>query len=175
MVSQIDLFPTICELLEIDRPGWLQGRSVLPLVREEAEEINHQIFAEVTYHAAYEPQRAIRTSRWKYIRRFGERTLPVLPNIDDSPSKDVWLRHGGAERQPDMEQLYDLTVDPMEQDNLAVDPASMTALTDMRQRLEHWMKETDDPLLNGPVTASAGVLINDPNGQSPRDQPRTVE
>src|SRR3712207_5287209 len=33
LVSQIDLFPTICELAGIDRPSWLQGRSLLPLLR----------------------------------------------------------------------------------------------------------------------------------------------
>ena len=32
LVSQIDLFPTICELAEIDSPNWLQGNSILPLI-----------------------------------------------------------------------------------------------------------------------------------------------
>ena len=36
----------------------------------------------------------IRTRRHKYVRRFGERDLPVLPNIDDSPSKDLLLDAG---------------------------------------------------------------------------------
>src|SRR5207247_1678035 len=70
MVSQIDLFPTLCDLLEIEKPAWLQGRSLLPLLHGEAEEVNDEIFAEVTYHAAYEPQRCVRTRRWKYIRRY---------------------------------------------------------------------------------------------------------
>ena len=26
MVSHIDIFPTLCDLLEIERPAWLQGR-----------------------------------------------------------------------------------------------------------------------------------------------------
>src|SRR6476469_3497135 len=69
LVSQIDLFPTICDVLGIERPDFLQGRSMLPLLRREADEINDAIFAELTYHAAYEPQRALRTARFKYIRR----------------------------------------------------------------------------------------------------------
>ena len=67
-----------------------------------------------TYHAAYDPQRAIRTRRFKYVRRFGDRDLPVLPNIDDSPSKDLLLRHGLAERPRPREELYDLVFDPGE-------------------------------------------------------------
>ena len=62
LVSQIDLFPTLCELLQVEPPAWLQGRSLLPLVRGEAEEINDAVFAEVNYHGQYEPQRMIRTT-----------------------------------------------------------------------------------------------------------------
>ena len=38
----------------------LQALGVV-LVRGEVEEINEEVFAEVTFHAAYEPQRAVRT------------------------------------------------------------------------------------------------------------------
>jgi arylsulfatase A-like enzyme len=80
LVSQIDLFPTLCEAAGIDRPDWLQGKSLMPIVRREADEVNDAIFAELTFHAADELQRAIRTQRHQYIRRFGERRTPVLPN-----------------------------------------------------------------------------------------------
>ncbi|MBA2290742.1 MAG: sulfatase, partial [Chloroflexia bacterium] len=35
MVSHLDLYPTICELAGIERPDWLQGHSMLPLMRGE--------------------------------------------------------------------------------------------------------------------------------------------
>src|SRR4051794_21176997 len=70
MVSHIDVFPTICELVGIERPEFLQGESLLPLVRGERTSVREAIYAEGPYHAAYEPQRAVRTARWKYIRRF---------------------------------------------------------------------------------------------------------
>lgn len=169
MLSHIDLFPTLCEWLEIPPPAWLQGRSFLPVLRGEKREINEQIYAEVTYHAAYEPQRCLRTQRYKYIRRFGDRTTPVLPNCDDSPSKDIWLRSGWATRPVAAEQLYDLVFDPNESCNLANDPAHANILADLRSRLEEWMRVTDDPLLNGPVPAPSGAQINDPGGLSPRE------
>lgn len=174
LVSQIDLFPTICDLLAIAQPPWLQGRSLLPLLRGEVDQVNEAIFSEVTYHAAYEPQRAVRTQRWKYIRRFSDRPTPVLPNCDDSPSKDLWLAHGWRERTVAAEQLYDLVFDPNEAHNLAGDPALADVLADMRARLDQWMRATDDPLLRGPVPAPPGAQLNDPGGLSPSEATQTV-
>jgi len=169
MVSHVDIFPTICELLELEPPPWLQGNSMMALVRGEAEQINEQIFAEVTYHAAYEPQRAVRTPSWKYIRRYGGRPMPVLPNCDYSPSKDVWLRRGWGDRAVSDEQLYDLIFDPNECHNLAGGPAVADVLAEMRARLDDWMASTADPLLAGPVPAPCGARVNDPDGLSPRE------
>jgi arylsulfatase A-like enzyme len=73
LVSHLDIYPTLCELARIPRPDFLQGLSLLPLVRRETTQIRDALFAEMNWHAAYEPQRAVRTKRWKYIRRFGER------------------------------------------------------------------------------------------------------
>ncbi len=174
LVSQIDLFPTLCELLEIEPPPWLQGVSLMPLIRGETTEVRQEIFAEVNYHAAYEPMRAIRTRRWKYIRRYDDRTRPVLPNCDDSPSKSLWLEHGWAEIPPDREALYDLIFDPNEKENLVSNPRAAEVLAEMRARLDAWMRSTDDPLLRGPVPAPPGAIVNDPDGLSPQERPRPV-
>ncbi len=172
LISHVDLFPTICELLDIEPPVWLQGNSMMPLIRGEAEQIQDEIFAEVTYHAAYEPQRAVRTRRWKYIRRFEDRRGPVLPNCDDSFSKDVWMQHGWRDRPVASEQLYDLIFDPNEAHNLADDSSVVPALDEMRGRLDRWMHATDDPLLRGRVPAPPGARVNDPDGLSPRETPQ---
>ena len=52
MVSQIDVYPTVCEIAGIDPPDWLEGVSMMPLLRGEADEINEEVFAGVTFHAA---------------------------------------------------------------------------------------------------------------------------
>ena len=174
MVSHVDLFPTICDLLGLEPPAWLQGASMMPLIRGEKYQIRDEIFAEVTYHAAYEPKRAVRTRRFKYIRRFDGRTSPVLPNCDDSLSKDVWLGGGWGERELEAERLYDLIFDPNETDNLAADPAMAETLADMRRRLDRWMAATDDPLLRGPVPAPSGCNVNDPDGLSPREPTQVI-
>ena len=168
MVSHIDVFPTLCALLDIEAPPWLQGHSMMPLLRGETESIRDEVFAEVSYHATYEPKRAVRSDRFKYIRRYDNRESPVLPNIDDGLTKDDYLDHGFAGRAPAAEQLYDTYYDPTERDNLISDPDYADVLGDMRARLDRWMRETDDPLLRGPVPAPPGAVANDPDGGSPR-------
>ncbi len=164
LVSQIDLFPTICELAGIDRPEWVRGRSLLDAERNDA------VFAEITFHAAYEPQRAVRTKRYKYIRRFDNgHAGPVLPNIDDSPSKDYLLARGLADRVLAAEELFDLVFDPNEANNLVDDPAYESVLAELRGRLLDWMQDTDDPLLHGPVEPEPGVEINRPDQVSPAE------
>ena len=175
LVSQIDIFPTLCDFLGIAKPNWLQGQSLLPVIEGQAREVNDAIFAEVTYHAAYEPQRCVRTPRWKYIRRFDERGKIALPNCDDSPTKTWLLERGWGERIIADEQLYDLWFDPQEMNNLASQNEAGNALADMRWRLENWMEATDDPLLRGAVAAPIGAQINDANGKSPSEKPLIMQ
>jgi N-sulfoglucosamine sulfohydrolase len=170
LISQLDLFPTLCELAGVPEPPWLQGRSMMPIVRGETDEVNDAIFAELTYHAAYEPQRSIRTKRWKYVRRFDDdRHTPVLPNIDDGPSKDVVIDLGWADRELPREALYDTGLDANEAVNLAADPQHTGRLSEMRERLEGWMRDTADPLLDGPMSAPEGALINRRDQRSPEE------
>ncbi len=169
LVSQIDLFPTICDLLEIDPPPWLQGKSIMPLIRGEVNEVNEEIFAEVSYHCSYEPMRAVRTERWKYIRRFHDRGFPFLNNCDAGPSKEMMLGRGWADSELIREELFDLSFDPNEANNLASHPGYRDVLEQMRSRLEGWMKRTDDPLLKGEVPAPPGSIISRPGDVDPRD------
>jgi N-sulfoglucosamine sulfohydrolase len=161
LVSQIDIFPTICELAGIEPPPWVQGRSLVSLVAgDEAPGTRDEIFSELTYHAAYEPQRAIRTERFKYVRRFDDYPYPVLANCDDSPSKDAYLDRGWASRPVTRERLHDLFFNPGEGANVIEDPAYREVAEDLRRRLENWMAQTGDLLLDGPVPAPPGALIN---------------
>ena len=55
MISQIDLFPTLRDFLQISHPQWLEGRSFLPVLRGQAQEVNEAVFSEINYHASYDP------------------------------------------------------------------------------------------------------------------------
>ncbi len=175
LVSHIDIYPTVCEYLEIARPPFLQGVSLMALLHGHTASAREEIFAGSTWHAAYEPQRAVRTDRHKYIRRWGERLTPVLANTDDGPSKDLLLRGGWAERVIPKEQLYDLLFDPNEANNLLEDPDYAAVLADLRGRLEAWMHDTEDPLLAGRVDPPKGVEINLPDQLSATEPTIRIE
>lgn len=171
MTSHLDIFPTICDLLEIDSPPWIRGKSLLSLICGEVADLHQALYFEVNYHAAYEPMRAVRTPRWKYIRRFDDRTRPVLPNCDDSASKYVWLHHGWKDRPVPEESLFDLMFDPNEGNNLVSDPGHQGVLDQMRDYLEKWMVDTNDPIRSGVIPAPLGAVANDRDGLSPNETP----
>lgn len=170
MVTHMDIYPTLCELLHLPAPTWLEGKSLLPLLRGEVAELHQEIFAEVNYHAAYEPKRAVRTERWKYIRRYDGRKTAVLPNCDDGLSKTYWLENGWQTNPLEAdERLHDLIFDPNECNNLIHSPYHQETAADMRQRLDQWMKRTNDPLLQGPIPLPHGAKTYDPNAVSDHD------
>jgi len=154
LVSQVDVFPTLCDLLGIEAPAWLQGTSLLPTLTGES--IREETFAEVTYHVAYQPQRAIRTDRWLYIQTFNDWDRPTLPNVDASASKSLWIDAGWADRRVPTVRLHDLMFDPHEMHNLVDCPEMADVRTELAGRLDRWMVETDDPLLKGKVEPPVG-------------------
>ena len=167
LVSHMDLYPTVVELLGLERPSWLQGVSLLPLTADPEATVRSEVYSEVTYHAAYEPMRTVRTDRYRYLRRFSDRGRPVLPNTDDSASKSLWVEHGWADRSLPVDELYDEIFDPNEMTNLASDPKSQPVLTMLRDRLLENMRVTSDPLLDGDVPAANPDRQIDPDAVSP--------
>jgi arylsulfatase A-like enzyme len=148
LVSQLDLFPTICEAAGLEPPAWLEGKSLMPLITGQTDHVRDEIFAEVTYHAAYEPQRCIRTDRYKLIRRYDYHNGPVPANVDDCLSKSFLIENGYLENTAKArEYLFDLWLDPLERENLAENPKYKGIYDDLSLRLESWMISTKDPLI----------------------------
>ncbi|MFB5188711.1 sulfatase family protein [Alicyclobacillus fastidiosus] len=160
LVSQVDLFPTICDICGLEQPEWLEGASLVPVLAGELEEVRDELFAEVTFHASYEPMRCVRTKRYKLIRYYDDDTGYVPANIDDSKSKDVLLQNGLLTQLREREMLFDLYLDPAERVNCAHRAAYQEVYNDLAERLDRWMRATADPILNGPVLKPATALVN---------------
>lgn len=167
LVSHLDVFPTICDLLGLSKPAWLQGESLLPLWRGEAEEIHDCIFTETTYHATYEPARAVRTKTHKLIRFYEDDTAIRPANIDDSACKDAFLAAPAARLPRRRELLFDLAADPAERHNLIDEPAYAEVYARLSAALDAHMRDTDDPLCNGPVPLRDGWVMNPIDALSP--------
>lgn len=160
LVTHLDIVPTILDVLGVEQDATLQGKSLAALLKDAGTQLHQEVFSEVNYHASYEPMRSIRSDRYRYVRRFDtgwER--PVLPNIDDGPSKDALRQCGFQDYCVQSETLYDMAFDPAERRNLIAHKDYAAVRADLAKRLDVWMHRTNDPLLAGPVPLPAGAQI----------------
>ena len=100
MTLNIDLHPTVLDLVNLKPPGSVQGRSLLPLLRGGGTENRSLWFFEHHFpnNGWIPSSEGIRTERWKYIH-YTDNAAPF-------------------------EELYDLKSDPFETHNLAGQPAN---------------------------------------------------
>jgi len=151
MVSHVDLVPTILQGLGLAVPDGLHGRSFWPVLHDEAERHHRLVFAEKTFHTAYEPQRAVRTARYKLIANLEVDIMNVPGDVLRSPITPQMIDEIVRERPP--LELYDLHDDPHERLNRIGDPALASVASELKRELLAWMHATDDPILRGPVAS----------------------
>jgi len=151
ILSNIDLLPTLIDFIGGKIPEKIAGKSFLPILKGESERIHREIFAEKTYHEIYDPIRGIRTEKYKYIKNFEELdTLYQIPkDIMMDPSGKVMREQYDKDRP--MEELYDLENDPNEMNNIIDNSEYADVAYELRTKLNDWMINTDDPLLEGKV------------------------
>lgn len=160
LVSQLDIFPTICDCLKIEKPTHLMGKSILPVLINN-EDINEAIFAEVNFHTSYEPMRCVRTNRYKYIRYYDETWNVVnCSNIDESNPKDFLMNHGLQTHQKPKEALYDLYYDSGEQHNCIDEVEYQEVKARLTDILVKKQIETNDPILKGELEFKSSYKVN---------------
>lgn len=150
LLSNIDLAPTLLDMLGREIPSRMQGRSFWPLLtdRDEAHLPRTEVFSEKNYHNRYDPTRCVRTERYKYIRSFAPAlAIPLPRDIAESIAARELLPGARAPRAP--EELYDLVDDPHERRNLVRSLNHTEVLADLRHRLDRWMRDTADFLVTG--------------------------
>lgn len=100
LVELMDLFPTVCDLLAVEIPDSVQGKSLLPVLKDSSVIVRDAAFY---LHNGL----GLRTDRWAYMR----------------------YRDGSRE-------LYDMTNDPGQFDNLASRPDYAEVLAALDSKLE---------------------------------------
>ena len=126
VVSLIDFAPALLAAAGLSVPDTMQGRSMLPLVRREAEGWPEEAFIQIS---ETQVGRAVRTQRWKYGV-----DAPDKSGMEDS-SSDRYVE----------EHLYDLEIDPYELRNLIGLESRAEVADVMRDRLLRRMVEAGEP------------------------------
>lgn len=140
LVSIVDLAPTLLDAAEIPVPSEMQGRSIIPLLRDRHTEWPEEVFIQISESQV---GRAVRTQRWKYSVT--------------APDKNG-LKHSSSDRYVE-EYLYDLLADPYELNNLIHMESHRPVAERMRQRLIRRMVEVGEV---PPIIESAEIK---PSGQ----------
>jgi arylsulfatase A-like enzyme len=166
LISNLDLFPTLLEMLGLPIEERVQGRSQLAALDGTPHTPPDEIFGEMTYHDYYDPRRCIRTERYKLIVNFSAAPSFMDPSQSWQPRTVTAIPADPALAYHAPIELYDLAADPNEWRNLADEPDYATIRGDLLACLGRWMRETGDPLLAGAVTSPmhrrvAGMLAGE--------------
>ncbi|MCX6893959.1 MAG: sulfatase [Verrucomicrobia bacterium] len=158
LTSSTDLAPTILELAGLPAAPTFQGKSITRLLADPTASVHEQLFAEHNWHDYSAFERSVRTKQFKYIRNFWP-DLPGTPPADAVASitfqemrrlldagKLTPIQTACFIKPRPEEELYDVTADPQELNNLAGDPQFAAPLKEMRAALEQWRKDTADSI-----------------------------
>ena len=117
VVANIDFMPTFLEAAGVALPGGMAGQSFLPLLKRQGIPWRKDLLYSYYWERNY-PQtptvHALRTDRYKYIHYYG-----------------IW----------DSDELYDLSSDPHELNNLIYSPKHQQIITDLRDRMFTQLEE----------------------------------
>jgi N-sulfoglucosamine sulfohydrolase len=157
MIQNIDYTPTFLDATGEDIPEILEGTSFWPLLSGGDYTPRTHIFAERNWHGpSNDPMRSVRTESYHLIRNFDTSlktayTPETVPEIRETfESYPSSLFPGGDDPRPEYE-LFDLEKDPYDWNNLAEDSSHQDVKNDLAERLEQWMRDTKDPLLDGEI------------------------
>jgi len=133
LVMNIDFAPTMLDMAGVEIPDTMQGKSLIPIIRDEKIKWRDSIFLENNFTSHFMPalsdagdqrdkvlersirSKSVRTERYKYIRYF--------------------------EQRPVIEELFDIRSDPIEAFNLAGNPEYSDTLASLRKLCDDWIRE----------------------------------
>lgn len=128
-----DIPATILDMCGIKIPQSYQGKSMLPLIKEEHVDWREDIFLENLFtDQGYPRQEGVRGKRYKYIRSFSK---------DNDRNKYLPNQSIETNEKPIYEELFDIINDPKEQNNLVFDPDYKNVLNDFRKKCSTLVKE----------------------------------
>ncbi len=117
-VQLINIMPTVMETLGIKKNNYMEGKSLLPLIKGKVRQLDPYAFSETSYKPS---PRCIRTESWKLIY-----------NRNRKPINEAY-------------ELYNLKEDPKELRNLIKEQPEISA--SLREQLDKWSQTAKTNLL----------------------------
>lgn len=102
LVEQPDLFPTLCDLLDLKVDQAFEGESLVPLLEDTTSSVKDASFSQVNWGPVQ--GRSMRTDDFLYVRWSGDLELEELYDLKQDPEEDVDLLYGGK-THPAIEDL----------------------------------------------------------------------
>lgn len=127
----LDIFPTLCDLLGVDTPDSVEGRSLAPALRDAAARVRGTLL-----FAYRNLQRATQDERFKIIEYVVQRHTKIRDEIRHSVEYD--------DKSERTIQLFDLKNDPLEMHDLSKKTQYVEKVDALRKQLYRWRKELDD-------------------------------
>ena len=139
----VDIFPTLCDLANVETPAHLDGKSLVPLMNESKKSVNEFAVSQyprsgpngekqrLGYASAEYMGYSIRTERYRF-------TMWMKNKFRSYQKFDESLVYGT--------ELYDYEKDPMETENLINDKQYVSVSKDLRKKMLQYFKEQEQKL-----------------------------
>jgi len=159
-VSGIDFMPTILEAAGATAVQGMDGFSFLPLLFGEIQTGRREVFTQFhkTFARRCFPMRCVQNRRFGYIFNFWAGKTDAM-RMDSTSGRTFKAMQEASKSNPDIaarvklfeyrvpEEFYDFEKDPGALNNLISDPLYQSEIEQMRQLLQKYMTETNDPAL----------------------------
>lgn len=168
MVEYVDVCPTFLEAAGAERPSVLQGASMLPVLLGEADAHKQYVYAIQTTKGIHHwkdpyPIRSIRDSRYKLIWNLApentfrnacvrKETFQSWQQASEEGDQKAQRLTHLYQHRPELE-LYDVSEDPYEMNNLAEVPEHAAVVEKLHGKLRDWMARQGDEGLATEVAA----------------------
>lgn len=139
MVLNIDVPSTIADIAGVKAPETWQGKSLLPIVKQETNTIDRDtiLIEHIWDFSEIPPSEGVRTKKWKYFRYVNDKTI---------------------------EELYNLEKDPMEVKNLIGKKKYRGVADKLRAKLDELIKKNSNEFRAAPTDLTV-ELIREPDAE----------
>lgn len=141
MAANIDVPSTILDLAGVKIPDSYQGKSLVPVIKGQKLNRDTVLIEHLWNFENIPPSEGLRTAEWKYFRYVNDKSV---------------------------EEMYRLTDDPKEINNLVDDPTHASRLKTFRKKLDALTSELADESTAAPVNMHVEMIRN-PSGLTIKD------